>query len=413
MGGLRGAVVAATTLAAIACGGDASTVAIPTVEVRDSSGVTVVTLAIDSPPPVRPVDPTPAVIIPSDGPDGAWRLFRISALRITERGDVVVGNRGENQVLRFDGSGRLAAASGREGSGPGEFTSLMDVAVVGDDALAVDFLPRRVTRFDPEGLYLEDFALGAEAGRPLELHWTPSGLVGASFDLPDEYRAGDRLSSVQRIARFTLYDPRGAVLRTITEAPGPVMHMVSQQVDGGFVTASVAPIVQHTTHHAILPATTGAELVVASTERWELQIHTLDGSLVRIVRAPGLDRPMTDEAWGERVAGRARELREDLADEARSALGVLDDLADAPRPATLPAFGRLVSGGDGRLWVGPASVPASGPATWLVLDSRTGDLDAFAFPGRFTLRAVRDGRAWGVLRDEFDVETIVAYSLPR
>ncbi len=395
-------------IALSACSSEPATEPMEAVTQEDSAGIAITTLGLVDPPLARPVDPTPAVSIASEGPGDAWRLFRVSALAITARGDLVVANRGESELLLFGADGRLRATVGREGDGPGEFRSLMHATAAGDEILALDFLPRRVTRFAGDGAYVDDFALDASAGRPLELHWTPEGLVGASFDLPDEYEATDELSPIRRTARFTLFDERGHATRVIAEAPGPEMHMVSQQVDGGMVTSSTAPVVQHTTHHALL----GHRLVVGHTARWEFTVYDLDGTARRVLRAPALTRPTTESAWRARVDARAVTLRANLGDEAASALRVLDQLAEAPRPETLPAFGRIVGGDDGRLWVAPESAPATGGITWLVVEPSSGSMEAVEVPRRFSLRVVEDGLLWGVLRDDFDVESIVAYRLP-
>jgi len=383
---------------------------LPELVVRDSAGVSLVTLPhAELPAPAWSVSPDPVARIAPEGPDQEWQLFRVSGLEVANDSDVLIANRGESRILRFAPDGTLRSTAGGEGEGPGEFTSLMDVAIAGDDVLALDFLPRRVTRFDADGTFLDDVSLAFEGGRPLEIWWTAAGLIGSEFGLPESYEATEELSAVRRTARYVLYAEDGSVARILTSLPGPEMYMRSSEVDGMFVTASVAPIIQHTAHHTVV----GERLVTGYTGSWELRVHALDGQVVQILRAPGLERPVDDRAWDRLKNERADGLRADLEDEASSALQVLDDLYAAPRPDLLPAFGRMLPDGSDRVWIGPAEAPPEGPLRWTVLDLDSRDLRTIDLPRRFTLRAVAGDLAWGVVRDEFDVESVVAYRISR
>ncbi|MEK6253486.1 MAG: hypothetical protein N2B05_02205, partial [Gemmatimonadales bacterium] len=95
-----------------------------------------------------------------DGPEET-QFFQVSAGARLSDGSFVLGSFGSHDLRRFTGQGEHLWTVGREGEGPGEFVGLTQlVAGPGDTILTYDFRQRRISRFSPDGTFLD--------ARPLE-----------------------------------------------------------------------------------------------------------------------------------------------------------------------------------------------------------------------------------------------------
>ena len=102
-------------------------------------------------------------------PLGAPPLTNVSRVVATEQA-VYVGQRGEQEVLRYSTTGEFVGTIGCRGGGPGEFLELARFGVVGDSVWAIDWGTRRLSLFAPHGALLrttafEPFATGDDPSR--------------------------------------------------------------------------------------------------------------------------------------------------------------------------------------------------------------------------------------------------------
>ena len=99
--------------------------------VRDSAGITIVDTGsppLDSRLPWE-IAAQPSLSIGSIDSGGADQLFQVTdAMRFAD-GRIVIANSGSNELRVFNPDGSHAATFGRQGEGPGEFTSYSPTAV--------------------------------------------------------------------------------------------------------------------------------------------------------------------------------------------------------------------------------------------------------------------------------------------
>ena len=145
-----------------------------------------------------------------------WEMFgTIGSVAFDSRGQLHVLDGGAKRVVVVDGEGRLVRTVGKDGEGPGEFSSPTALALLSGDRLAVfDFgAPLGFEVFDAEGAYVRtaslDMAGGVVPGQRL-------------LPLPD-----DRLLSVGG-SRFTM---AGAGGETGGDAGGPEVADDRRPVD--------------------------------------------------------------------------------------------------------------------------------------------------------------------------------------
>lgn len=318
-----------------------------------------------------------------DGP--GQELHRVYGGLVASDGRIVAGNSGTGEVRFFDARGRFLFASGREGSGPGEFRGIHAVSPLrGDSILVYDARLRRFSVLDAGGRFARAFSLPPAVG--------PAQLAGVLAD-------GSIVVAAQEP-----FDPRGGagvvrdhlVLLRVTAA-GEVMDTVAR-VPGAewllYEAASSFPATQLPFGRAGYVAASGEHVVYASSDSDELRLLAPGGAPVRTIRVPAEPRVMTDAE----VSAHLDASIDDPAE--RSAIRRhLEEEGDRSAP--------LVSGlradRDGNLWVRLFPPAGSDVAKWVVLSpagERIGSLrmraDAYPLDLRSDAVLVREGSTDGV-----------------
>jgi len=155
----------------------------------------------------------------------------------------------------------------------------------------------------------------------------------------------------------------------------------------------------------VVGSETGTRVIGGSNDRLVLREWSEVGELRAIHRYPGLDRPVT-EANVERARQRIMERYSEPSAGMREELATLESEV----PEHLPAFDRVWSDDEDRLWLRRAS--EDGVEEWLVL--AIDDLSPLArmvLPAGFALMDVRHGLLGGRWLDEFDVPHVRVYIL--
>lgn len=99
---------------------------------------------------------------------------RISSILPLSDGSVVIADLVNHSIDAFDRSGRHLRRIGREGKGPGEYSSVSNVGMLGDSLWVVDASQRRTTFFSLQGEVLS--TIPSAAGKILAM--VPGGAIG-------------------------------------------------------------------------------------------------------------------------------------------------------------------------------------------------------------------------------------------
>lgn len=417
----RGIEVAVLVMAFVASAGCSEKSNPSTTSVVDSAGVRVVTHHAGSIDAVAAWSLSEAPVVDiGAGATPNVPLFRVTAVTPLSRGRVAVGTNTPPQALILQSDGTLTATLGRRGEGPGEFSAVGSVVPLGADSLAVwDPDRRRMSLFMEDGRYVRDVDLSGLV--PPSPFAAPSTAVPAGFTSLLSAGPGTLLvfargvwgpgvpqsgSHREELASYRI-GTDGARLASYGPFPGMEIYISSE--------IGMLPFPFGADTHAT--GSRGA-FVVGTAEAPELRAFGDDGELEQIVRWPEDDRtvrgsPLVSDftEWLDAQVGRRSPGEQ----------AFLRDLINGiPRPELLPAYGDVISGGDGEIWVGEYAGqrglmgvfpdPRRWPARrWLVLASDGALVATVTTPEGFQPHAVRDERVWGVMLDELNTESVRAY----
>ncbi len=393
------------------------------VAVVDSAGIEIVTNlpgSIES-AETWTLSSEPAIEI-GGGLDPEVPLFRVTAVVPLPGNRVAVGTDSPSQVLVFGEDGTVAATLGRQGEGPGEYSSVGSVVLLPGDSLAV---------WDPDRRRVYVYSAAGGYGREVDLVHVVHQSTRAAGDIRQttgftHLLSLDSSSLIVFGEGVTGPNPEPGFFRPEMPAPritldgeeitrlGPFPGMVTHV--GGPAGPVPAPFGARTYATA-----SGGRLLVGTAETTEFRIYGPDGVLVRIVRWPDQSRAVTGpflSRWEEMV-------------DAKPDLKGLVEMV--PPAETFPAYEGMIPVDGGEILVGEYPGPLGifplrradhGPdffrpdlripgRWWLVFGSRGAVSATLRTPEGFEPYAGSDGLVWGVYSDELDVESVRAYQLLR
>ncbi len=347
--------------------------------------------------------------------DGAlhdWASIR--SIRAAPDGRVLVlatnapGKR-PTEIRVFSASGVLTDTIGRSGQGPGEFSALTTIGVVGDTIWAGDEVSRRVSWFRSNGTLIRSIeADSLAAGGPLKPGTATPWLLG--WSAPQAVFTGGTMlirpaiGPIRGNAPVPIYrtSSSGIVLDTIVVLQMNVQLVVVPRPSGGGMMPIEIPFPTGQQHaisvdgHRIATAEAVFEGVNAFT------IH------LRVVDEGG--RSVIDRHYPfERIAIPAR-----VADSAIAAIAARTRVAESvirdavPIPlSTNPVTGLLVDR-DGTVWLRGREGPSG--ASWTVIDPRGNPAATVRQPANARFIAL-DGGLWSVERNADSVESLVRYRI--
>ena len=371
--------------------------------VRDSAGVRIV----ENRAPAWPAGAgwqfadSPRVDIGSlDGP-AATQFFRISDGALLSDGGFVVSGFGSHDLRRFDADGGHVWTTGREGDGPGEFRGLMTIAAgPGDTLLTYDFRHRRISRWAPDGSFVDASALEGveEGGFPFVQTLLPDGRAVYSF----LYFATDELPPPGEVRRdpleFSIAGPGDSAALPLGEFPGTESVIMRQsETSSGTRVISGSPPFARVTAAAADPA----GVWIGDSDRPQVLRYGLDGTLQAIVHLPFEPVPVTPDL----VARALAEQLEEADDEEERDLA-RQRWEDLPLPESLPWFEELEVDRDGNLWVRTYQAPGDEIRTWHVFTADGEWLGAVDFPDQLSPLEIGDDLILARFGDELDVEHV-------
>ncbi|HST62000.1 MAG TPA: hypothetical protein VLK84_25085 [Longimicrobium sp.] len=284
-------------------------------------------------------------------------LHRVYGGLVNRDGRIVVGNSGTGEIRFYDRTGIYLFASGREGSGPGEFRAINWLSAGrGDSILVYDLRMRRFSVLNAGGNFARAFESRAPRGSTRPVGVLPDGsvLVAAEqqFD-PRTVTAGLVRDSMDLIR----ISPTGQAMGTVGRFPGAEWLVYDHSAS---YRSTQLPFGR--AGHAVV---SGENIVYASSDRGELLVHDLTGRRVGSILVPGEPRRLTDAE----VEGFVEEAVEDAPE--RSAL--LRQLQRQRAGRWAPRIADLRVDRSGNLWVQRFPEPDGQHAKWTVF-TRSGEL---------------------------------------
>ncbi|MCG6955434.1 MAG: hypothetical protein LJF04_05525 [Gemmatimonadetes bacterium] len=402
-----GAIVLALSVFAAACRTESRGTRAVRVTRSDSAGIEIVTTATQAGdvPAFATLDSTPDLRIGSVAGPVEEQFGSVRDLAVLPDGGVAVLDDQAAEIRLFGPDGAYRLTVGTKGEGPGELQAPRSITLLPADTLAVyDYRAARITRFGTDGSLGRLVTLAFEGyGRPTSVSLFPDGRVVASSLLsrPGTRVPPEGLSFTLDSTVLQLNGNDGSLRDTV--AVFPWMER--------FRDLDISP---SAVFIRLYPAAFNRSGVVTTHpdgvwcgfgDRWELRLlDPVDGHVKRILRAPGLERPLTDGEADQILQAslaqasdpedlRARHHRYDL----------------SPRPAMRPTYDRVLVDDQARLWLEEWPGARTESRRWWVF-AQDGALSGYVeVPGDFRLDAVRGHQAWGIVRDDLDVQYVVRY----
>ena len=399
---------ALTILAAAACGeseqGWQGTV-------TDSAGIEIVTSAGDglwAPGDAWSVERDLAIGTAEGEPE--YQFGQIAGIDVGTDGRIYVYDQQAREVRVFDPEGQFITVMGKAGAGPGELSQAAGPVFVtdGDTVVVPDMMQQRITLYTADGEPAGSHSLPMTAGLAVKWMETPDqDLIQQAMVMA--FPGQEDVEQKNLLLRRT---PTGTLEDTILEMP------IGQSVSFSGNTPNIT-MFESEPMWTVGPAGT---LYTGINSEYSIEVHTPQGELVRIVRKPFEQRPITGSDQTE-----FRRTVEELWREQGMPPEALEMMSQALGFAEFyPAYANILGGPDGTLWVqriqtpdeiseqgGTFDIQDMGSATWEVFDGQGRLLGTVEMPPRFTPLAFIQGDLYGVLRDELDVQYATRMTVDR
>lgn len=368
---------------------------------RDSAGIRIVENA-------RPADDArlpwrigaePVVSIGEVVGEEAYLLHQAKDATVLPDGRIVIANTGSNEFRVFDAAGVHVATWGREGEGPGEFTSLWGVASwPGDSVVAWNRWTWVMSVFDADGVLGRSFSLRSEA-RALE----PRAVLKDGSILG---RSGGPAGDECRRSREAYELRRGEGASPVNFGTHPGQEFLIG-LGGGIALRGSLPF-----GHSLWEAQWGERVILTTDDKYEIRAYDPStGALARIVRREHENRAPTraeiDEALEDAL--KRAGLTGQRLDPARRDCGSL------PVFEQFPAFSQLLTDPLNHLWVREATFPGmERPAPlWTVFDPEGRVSGFIETPDELTVLEIGADYLLGHATDELGVESVQIWALER
>lgn len=366
----------------------------------------------------------PLVFAPGETIQGDFGSIRDVA--VAADGRVFVADAQRPSIWCFDSEGRFVGSLGREGRGPGEFKSVLSLAVTGDRLFALDAVSQMITSFRldrwidgvPADTAPETFTPSGPAGFATgEIEATPGGNLLVQLALPIVNY--DEVSTAPRLIR--LFSPTGEILRDSVMSLPNDEHLVIRGSGGGY---NVSPMPFG--KRSFLGVTPDGKMYSLWTGDAFASVFDADGSRSGTLTIPGLHaRPVTSEdltVMRASIVGSGTSLMQRL-------MGKQFDKGMETKaiPDTMPTISSFVVDDQGDLWLTPVTDsdeqvstsagmvfrPRDGRTGVWRLDPRTGVVRRGSVPLNGRLEAVVAHRLYFVTWDSLDVESIEAFDVEK
>ncbi len=324
----------------------------------------------------------------------------VSPVRLPD-GRIAVADAQSADIRFFGPDGTFLSRTGSRGQGPGEFMSFGWMAKCDGKLLAYDWQQARVTSISFDGMADDPFGFRTpEDQSPYTSTCLPDGsLLAAGWGQRPEMPPGEE---------FLFYAQRAELWRTFPESDSvvPLGTYISSErlmhIDRNTGGGGSGP---HPFSRSVVFAGTQDRILIGGAERLQVEVRSLDGNLLKILRGPDSDLLIDDVLVSSYQSA-------DLTD-GQTALRTR--LADAgnPMPERYPAYTSMLVDPLGYLWVERFILPWVATREWGVFDPEGVFLGDFPIPANLQITDVTEDHVIGIATDELDVARIQVYRLTR
>ena len=408
----RNAVLAAVLSLAVASCADAQRTALPPT-VSDSAGIRI----IDNPAPTGAAASVAArpIVDVGGGTDPSGELAGVVAAVRLGDGRIAIAEQSTRSIRIFDANGRFVRAIGRQGQGPGEFSSITRLDLLADDSLAAyDGLRTTLTVFDTSGRLARVERITAVPGG-LSLKGL---LADGTMILSRAYNTVfSRTSRLERdpIA-YVAIRPPSTLVDTIVQVPGSDVYLFA---GGEFASRQELPF-----GRVSVIAVGRDRIHIGTGDTWQIESRAPDGRLLELrrvrhtpiaVSAADINRFRREHL--ERIAGTrvmatgggggGPDMRSVMLARTKQMLDVM------PFPERRAPYDSIISGPDDEVWVRRTHPFRAEPSTWTMVARDGSASGSVTLPGGMRLLHVGRDFIVGMTRDADDVEHVVVHALTR
>ncbi|MXX55125.1 MAG: hypothetical protein F4Z44_04985, partial [Gemmatimonadetes bacterium] len=321
----------------------------------------------------------PLLDLAESGTGDAHEFYRVRNVTRLPDGGIVVVNRGSAEIRKFTANGAFVGSIGGYGEGPGEFSNLQQVELVGDSMLVRDV--RRVALFGPDLRHVRTLPLHPGAR---SLHYLDSGALVAPviMDYPEEH------GLVRAPEVLLAYDLEGARRDSIGATRGSEEY-VTDALMGSPLFGKTSVLDTH-----------GDRIFLGSSDYMQVEEVDANGDTLRIFRIPDYPLTLTPE---EVRAERNLRLNPPLPPGVTSLPPpIVEAVEGMPSPETRPAYADMLVDPTGAVWLRPflGSSEQGGPEHWLVFGADGSWLGSVQMPENLLVREIGVDEILGVWTSE-------------
>jgi hypothetical protein len=332
------------------------------------------------------------------------RLWQVQTVRFFDD-RLVVLNAGSNEVFEFDPSGRLAAAFGRPGQGPGEFGHVRDGWVRGDSVYVLDSLSRRLSMF-AAGELARDWSLAAFHDWVERVRVLDDGTV-----VIGNVRRALGLGAPPGPNFFTDTIDFHALARGSETAWRRMFSIPAGERSVRFIAPGAPSVMIPAWASEVWYELTSDGVIAVENRSGRIGMWTWSGDSILIRAGPSAATYVSDaelKIWEEAIQVRARTMPDPAVFLAGARAGIERWRGRIPRPV----FEDLKSDG-ATIAVQEYELGREHPGVWQILD-RAGELHGkFVLPANMRLLTLEGDRLAVVARDSVDVESILVLRMRR
>lgn len=336
------------------------------------------------------------------GPESDF--LRVAAILPRADGHFVVVNAGTSELRFHDASGRRYATVGRRGEGPGEYRRIQTAGWLKGDSIAVfDPSARRISVLGPTGEFARSIALRAPfegGGAPTSMVPLQTGTLLVGF------------SEIQRMApqptpayfrqRVFHYSSTGVLLDSVGWSFASSEHFVQATPPsmGGVAYWNLA------FGRVMTLRPDSATALAGDGTTWTVERLQPTGTVIARYSVQRSVAPVTDadrDVYRRNAIDGAQAQQREVAERMAN---------EMPFPTRKPAYSRFESDYSGGLWIEPYPERGDEQPAWLRFDTRGRNAIAVRWPSGFHPLAFRGSLAYGIWRDQDDVEHLHVYAIP-
>lgn len=365
--------------------------AVSAVVTRDSAGIRIVEnhVPVWTTAPEWSVNPRPIVSIGDVEGAGDTHLHRVTGAARLADGRIVIAHAGSQELRYHSSSGDFLYSTGRAGSGPGEFRSLMRLSQFpGDSILTFDGSLYRFSVFDKGGRLIRTFSpplLEGGLSYPLTLG------RGGDIVMANAEPMSARLPGLQQDSALLYIIDRSGVFR---DSIGRFPIRESFVTFRGAIRTTLARPFSPYTSATVLDG----KVVLTTSESHRLDIHDATGVHLRSIHTLRARQPVTEEeiATYKEARGTGR-----------------PSIDHIPIPQEYPAFSALHADPAGYIWAEVYPPPGTRNQRWLIYDLNGRWLGEVRGPDHFYLLELGTDYLLGIATDNADVQRVQLFGLTR